>query len=72
MNIPKKDELLCRSLLWNRLMNINYPMDKIDARVDQAWMGYLIDARNINSYMDSLKKNDLAGHTTAEQIEEWS
>jgi len=47
IKVTKKDERLARALLTLDLLNINFPQDRIQEKIDTCWPGLLNNAKTI-------------------------
>jgi len=71
MKVAKKHERLARALLLLELVNVGFPEEKTQERVDEAWPCKLDDAEWLNCIAMHVQDYELDGNTTQEEINRW-
>ncbi len=71
MKVKKKDEKLARAMIEFALYMCRFPKEKVESRVNEAWPGYLNQAKFINLFLNHIDTAHLDGETTEKAIETW-
>jgi len=71
MRVSKKLERLCRATFATRLWRNGFPLDRIQGRVDEAWMAEIPDAEALMEHMKAIEDHELDGSYTQSQLDQW-